>query len=102
MAAMEADSGLSIGELRVDGGATANELLMQFQADILETQLLRPEVLDTTALGAAYLAALGTGVLETPADVMGAWLSEKTFKGEMTNDDVEKRNQVWQEALEKA
>ena len=102
MAAMEADSGLSIDELRVDGGATANELLMQFQADILETPLLRPEVLDTTALGAAYLAALGVGILETPADVMGAWLSEKTFKGEMPSVDVEARNQVWQAALQKA
>ena len=102
MSAMEADSGLSIDELRVDGGATANELLMQFQADILETQLLRPEVLDTTALGAAYLAALGSGVLKTPADVMNAWLSEKTFQGKMSSKEVEERNQVWQAALKKA
>ena len=102
MSAMEADSGLSIDELRVDGGATANELLMQFQADILETQLLRPEVLDTTALGAAYLAALGSGVLKTPADVMDAWLSEKTFQGKMSSTEVEERNQVWQAALKKA
>lgn len=102
MAAMEADSGLEINELRVDGGATANELLMQFQADVLETKLLRPEVLDTTALGAAYLAALGVGILETPADVMSAWLSEKSFKGEMSSDEVEERNQAWQTALQKA
>ncbi|MEC8049313.1 MAG: glycerol kinase GlpK [Myxococcota bacterium] len=102
MAAMEADSGLKINELRVDGGATANELLMQFQADVLETKLLRPEVLDTTALGAAYLAALGVGILETPADVMSAWLSEKSFKGEMSSDEVEERNRAWQTALQKA
>lgn len=102
MAAMEADSGLEINELRVDGGATANELLMQFQADVLETKLLRPEVLDTTALGAAYLAALGVGILETPADVMSAWLSEKSFKGDMSSGEVEERNQAWQTALQKA
>ena len=102
MAAMEADSGLEINELRVDGGATANELLMQFQADVLETKLLRPEVLDTTALGAAYLAALGVGILETPADVMSAWLSEKSFKGTMPSSEVEERNQAWQTALQKA
>ena len=102
MAAMEADSGLEINELRVDGGATANELLMQFQADVLETKLLRPEVLDTTALGAAYLAALGVGILETPADVMSAWLSEKSFKGTMSSSEVEERNQAWQTALQKA
>ena len=102
MAAMEADSGLEINELRVDGGATANELLMQFQADVLETKLLRPEVLDTTALGAAYLAALGVGILETPADVMSAWLSEKSFEGDMSSGEVEERNQAWQTALQKA
>ena len=65
---------------------------MQFQADVLETKLLRPEVLDTTALGAAYLAALGVGILETPADVMSAWLSEKSFKGDMSS--VKSKNAI--------
>lgn len=102
MEAMEADSGLSIAELRVDGGATANELLMQFQSDILQTRLLRPEVLDTTALGAAYLAALGIGVLETSQDVMAAWQSERVFEGAMSESEVSERNTLWQSSLRKA
>jgi glycerol kinase len=59
--AMEADAGVSIKELRVDGGATANNLLMQFQADLLNCKVIRPEITETTALGAAYLAGLAVG-----------------------------------------
>ena len=62
--AMEADAGIPIRELRVDGGATANNLLMQFQANLLQCKVIRPTIVETTALGAAYLAGLAVGYLE--------------------------------------
>ena len=66
---MEADSGIGIKELRVDGGATANNLLMQFQSDILQVPVIRPTVVETTALGAAYLAGLGVGYWSSVEDI---------------------------------
>lgn len=77
--AMEADSGISIQELRVDGGATSNNLLMQFQADILKTTVIRPEVTEVTALGAAYLAGLATGFWSSIEDIRGQWKINKSF-----------------------
>ncbi len=100
--AMEADSGLEISELRVDGGATANELLMQFQADLLNARLLRPAVLDTTALGAAYLAALGAGILSDPADVVALWQFDKAFEGQSGEDEIQAHMARWARALDKA
>ncbi|MEO7044286.1 MAG: glycerol kinase GlpK, partial [Ferruginibacter sp.] len=78
--AMEADSGISIKELRVDGGATANNLLMQFQADILNTKVLRPTVTETTALGAAYLAGLAVGYWKNEEDIQEQWQLNKQFE----------------------
>ncbi|MBE7175210.1 MAG: glycerol kinase GlpK [Mucilaginibacter polytrichastri] len=77
--AMEADSGLEIKELRVDGGATANDLLMQFQADILNTQVIRPKVTEVTAIGAAYLAGLATGFWKNTGEIGSQWQIDRKF-----------------------
>lgn len=97
--AMEADSGISIRELRVDGGATANDLLMQFQSDILNTRVLRPTITETTALGAAYLAGLAVGYWKSIEDIQQQWQIDRTFTPAM---DEDKRNQLtfgWQRAV---
>jgi len=77
--AMEADCGLPIKELRVDGGATANNLLMQFQADVLGCKVIRPHVVETTALGAAYLAGLAVGYWNSVEEIQQQWQSEREF-----------------------
>jgi glycerol kinase len=77
--AMEADCGLPIKELRVDGGATANNLLMQFQADVLGCKVIRPHVVETTALGAAYLAGLAVGYWNSIEEIQQQWQSEREF-----------------------
>jgi glycerol kinase len=89
--AMETDSGISIKELRVDGGATANDLLMQFQCDVLNTKVVRPTVTETTALGAAYLAGLAVGYWKSIDDLQKQWQVQKTFSPAMDND---KRNEL--------
>ncbi|MEX0635161.1 MAG: FGGY-family carbohydrate kinase, partial [Ferruginibacter sp.] len=78
--AMEADAGIAIKELRVDGGATANNLLMQFQSDILNTKVLKPVVTETTALGAAYLAGLAVGFWESIEAIQAQWKIDQTFE----------------------
>lgn len=78
--AMEADSGISIKELRVDGGATVNDLLMQFQADVLNTKVIRPQITETTALGAAYLAGLAVGFWKDMNEISEQWKIEKCFE----------------------
>ena len=82
--AMEADAGIAIKELRVDGGATANNLLMQFQSDILDTHVLRPTVTETTALGAAYLAGLAVGFWQNINEIQQQWQVEKIFTANMS------------------
>jgi glycerol kinase len=77
--AMEADAGVSIKELRVDGGATANNLLMQFQANLLNCKVIRPEITETTALGAAYLAGLAVGFWKDTNEIARWWKAEKEF-----------------------
>ena len=81
--AMEADSGIKLKELRVDGGASANDLLMQLQADLLNVPVVRPKVAETTALGAAYLAGLAVGYWTNQADIARQWQVDKRFKPEM-------------------
>jgi glycerol kinase len=78
--AMEADSGVSIQELRVDGGATVNDLLMQIQADILNTKVVRPQIIETTAMGAAYLAGLAVGYWKNVDEIKQQWKLNKAFK----------------------
>ena len=100
--AMEADSGISIKELRVDGGATANDLLMQFQADILNTKVLRPKVTETTALGAAYLAGLAVGYWTSIDDIQQQWQVDETFSPEMGASERDELKAGWQKALRAA
>ena len=99
---MQREAGVSLGGLRVDGGAAANNLLMQFQADVLDVDVLRPEVLETTALGAARLAGLATGVWDSTDEVATAWQLERRFTCEM---QAEKRDLLyagWQRAVERS
>jgi glycerol kinase len=97
--AMEADSGISIKELRVDGGATANDLLMQFQSDILNTKVLRPKVTETTALGAAYLAGLAVGYWASIDDIQQQWQIDKTFAPSMEETQRNNLTAGWQKAV---
>lgn len=99
--AMEADSGLNIKELRVDGGATANDMLMQFQADILDTTVIRPQVTEVTALGAAYLAGLAVGYWASMDDISGQWKIDTSFKPGQA-DDIEARIKGWDRAVKAA
>lgn len=82
--AMEADSGISIKELRVDGGATVNNMLMQFQADLLQTAVVRPTTVETTALGAAYLAGLAVGFWGSVDEIQSIWEKDRVFSPEMS------------------
>jgi glycerol kinase len=97
--AMESDAGLPIKELRVDGGATVNDLMMQFQCDILSVKVLRPEVIETTALGAAYLAGLATGFWKDIDSIAAQWKVNATFTPQMTNEDKVKRLSAWKRAV---
>ena len=102
LGAMEQDSGKAIDVLRVDGGATANNLLMQFQSDLLGIGLHRPRVLDTTALGAAYLAAMGVGIFSDLNEVTKAWTLEREFMPQMDSEVVKKMVEGWRAAVERA
>jgi len=97
--AMEADSGIQIKELRVDGGATVNSALMQFQSDILHCKVVRPKITETTALGAAYLAGLAVGFWKNVEEIQQQWQIDQSFAPAMETD---KRNQLvngWQRAV---
>ncbi|MDR5661201.1 glycerol kinase, partial [Burkholderia cenocepacia] len=102
LAAMEADSGISIGELRVDGGASANDLLMQFQADLLGVDAVRPQITETTALGAAYLAGLAIGYWKNLDEVRDQWQLDRRFAPSMPKEQVEQRMAGWQRAVRAA
>lgn len=97
--AMEADAGLPIAELRVDGGATVNDLMMQFQSDILGVQVLRPEVIETTALGAAYLAGLSVGFWKSVEEISSQWKVSGRFKPDMDEQEKKSKLQLWQRAI---
>ena len=100
--AMEADAGIAIKELRVDGGATANNLLMQFQSDLLNTKVVRPEVIETTALGAAYLAGLAVGYWSSTEDIQQQWQMERTFSPVMPAAERTGLSEGWQRAIKAA
>jgi glycerol kinase len=100
--AMEADSGIAIKELRVDGGATANNLLMQFQSDMLNTKVIRPEIIETTALGAAYLAGLAVGYWKDMEEIQKQWQVDRIFEPAMKEDDRNKLSKGWQRAVRAA
>ena len=97
--AMEADAGLKIKELRVDGGATANNLLMQFQADLLNCKVIRPTIVETTALGAAYLAGLAVGFWKNIDEIQQQWQSERDFIPKTDPAEVEVKMAGWQRAV---
>lgn len=99
---MEIDTGLRVKELRVDGGASANNLLMQFQADIINTRVIRPKIIETTALGAAYLAGLATGFWEDMDEIRKQWQPDKQFEPVLNDEENAVRKQKWADAVDRA
>ena len=107
VSAMERDASLPIANLKVDGGASRNDLLMQFQSDILNTEVLRPKVTETTALGAAYLAGLAVGYWSSKEDVIWKdideirmqWQVDQTFTPVLDEDKVRKELDGWHDAV---
>jgi glycerol kinase len=102
LTAMQRDAGITLAELRVDGGATANNLLMQFQADILGVPVVRPKVTETTAIGAAYLAGLGVGIFNNTQEIASTWQRERVFAPAMSRDEAQARMQKWSTAVERS
>ena len=100
--AMQKDAARPLKELRVDGGATANNLLLQFQADVLGVPVVRPEVTETTALGAAYLAGLGVGFWPGPSHVAEHWRAERRFEPRMSRDEATARLARWGQAVRRS
>ncbi len=102
LSAMEADSGIAIKTLRVDGGATGNNFLLQFQSDILGSDVERPMVVETTALGAAYLAGLAVGFWKDKNEIAEKWNKDKTFEVQMDKDASDELYKGWQKAVKAA
>ena len=97
--AMEADAGITLSGLKVDGGACANNFLMQFQADILDAEVRRPKCIETTAMGAAYLAGLSVGFWTSREDLRSIWQLERIFSPEMEKTTREKLTRGWKRAV---
>jgi glycerol kinase len=100
--AMQADSGIALKELKVDGGASRNDLLMQIQADVLGVPVVRPEYVETTVLGAAYLAGLAVGVWNDRDDVRSSWAVDRRFEPAWPSDERETRYAGWKSAVRQA
>ena len=100
--AMNADASLPIKELRVDGGATANDLLMQYQSDVLDCTVIRPKITETTALGAAYLAGLAIGFWKDTNEIENYWEAEKKFEPMMKDEERQKEIYQWKKAIKAA
>ncbi|HCS11437.1 MAG TPA: glycerol kinase, partial [Clostridiales bacterium] len=100
--AMIDDSGINLTVLKVDGGASANNFLMQFQSDILNVNIERPDITETTALGAAYLAGLATGFWKSKGEVIQNWSMNKMFKPAINDDERNKLYRGWKKAVERA
>src|SRR5699024_10502148 len=100
--AMEQDSGLKLNSLRVDGGASLNHFLMQFQSDILGVKVDRPEISETTALGAAYLAGLAVGYWQSQKEIEEIWALDQKFQPSMDQSDRQKLYHGWQCAVKAA
>ena len=99
LASMERDAGHALRELKVDGGASANNFLMQFQADMIQTKVERPKTLETTALGASYLAGLATGYYKDLDEIKEYRLVDKAFDPEITKEERDKKDRNWQRAI---
>jgi glycerol kinase len=97
--AMQKDSGVELNTLRVDGGMVVNELLMQFQADILDRAVIRPVTQETTALGAAYAAGLAVGFYKDIDDLRANWQAERTWKPKMAQSSRESLCRTWKKAV---
>jgi glycerol kinase len=102
LAAMEADARLTLRELRVDGGATVNDGLLQFQSDLLRVAVVRPRVTETTALGAAYLAGLAVGFWKNQAELADLWRKQKIFKPRAPAAAMQPLQRDWRRAVERA
>jgi glycerol kinase len=100
--AMNADSGVDLTELRVDGGMVGNELLMQFQADILDVPVIRPRIAETTALGAAYAAGLAVGFWSDLDELTAKWAEDKRWEPQMPAEERERNYRNWQKAVTKS
>lgn len=100
--AMRADSAIDLKELRADGGAAANETLLQFQADVLGIPVVRSSIAETTALGAAYLAGLAVDFWQSKADVSEAWSADKIFEPRIPAKEAACRREKWKKAVERA
>ena len=99
--AMQKDAGVPLKELKVDGGASRNNLLMQFQSDVLGKSVIRPEVTETTALGAAYLAGIAVGFWDGIEQVRRQWKADRTFVPEAPLEEVERKRVLWADAMER-
>jgi len=99
--AMNADSGVNLTELKVDGGMVQDELLMQFQADILGVPVVRPQVAETTALGAAYAAGIAVGYWNGEQDVIDNWAEDKRWEPNMADDERDRQYRLWKKAVTK-
>jgi glycerol kinase len=99
---MEADAGTAIKAVRVDGGACANNFLMQFQSDVLNTDVIRPKVIETTALGAAYLAGLAVGYYKDQHDILQNVAVDQTFKSSMQEANRAQLLSGWKEAVKRS
>lgn len=102
LSCMRADSGIELGELKVDGGAAMNNFVLQFQADLLGVDVLRPKVVDTTAKGAAFLAGLATGFWKDKADLSNAFALDRRFTPSMTREDADRRYAGWTKAVQRS
>jgi glycerol kinase len=102
MQSMQADAGLPIKEVRVDGGATVNNQLMQFQSDILNTNVIRPMITETTALGAAYLAGLAIGFWSSIDELQQYWEKDRAFSPTMTEEKRKDLQRNWKKAVRAA
>ena len=100
--AMNADSGVDLTELKVDGGMVANELLMQFQADLLRVPVVRPKVIETTALGAAYAAGLAVGFWSSQDELGANWEEDKRWEPTMDEEEAERALRLWKKAVERS
>ena len=102
LTAMEADAGLRLTQLRVDGGASMNNLLMQFQADILGVPLVRPKIAETTALGVTYLAGLAVGYWKDPGEIASQWQIDRVFEPDLSSERREELKAGWAKAVDRA
>ena len=100
--AMQEDSGIKLNHLKVDGGAAANNFLMEFQAEILGTSVRRPVILETTALGAAYLAGLAVGIWESKEEIKKQWILDEEFTCKMPEEERENKYKGWKKAVGRA